>query len=197
MAATALEIVSLAEIKQHLRLRESNTGQDVLLTDLINGAVDAVERETGLTLVDKSAHTECFIPDYADTSVTLFADGVRMRDSEGAATDTVSTTVKYTDAQHVRASAECALTRLGVRRAIIHPPEDNGGVWPIRAEENGEETELSVVLELDGPTDIPPSLKNAVILVARFIYDHGASVNIPERGAIATLLGQHRREVYA
>lgn len=155
----AAEPVTLAQVKAHLRI--SDSGEDELLAELVRGAREEVERSTGLALIDQSwrlvldrlpRHATVTLPRHpvrAVTSVTVYG------------TDGEATLVPGSDYQ---------LDPLS-RPARLHfekPPTATQRM-------NGIEVDFSAGFGEAG-TDVPDTLKRALILLVAHWYEFRAQV---------------------
>lgn len=180
---TAATIIPASEFKAHHLVPADDTARDSVFVSLIEASLAQVENETGRTLTDKTV-TETFTPDYKDTAVMLFHEGIAVADAVDAS---------YVDEDGEAQTVSCDLTRVGDMRAHIYPAT---GEWPdTYCDELGNRTPFTVALTLTGPdaANIPAPLKNAAILIARFLDDGGALAEIPRHGAVQVLLAPYRR----
>jgi uncharacterized phiE125 gp8 family phage protein len=156
--APAVEPVTLAEAKAHLRL--DHASEDELLTGLIRAAREEVERATGLALIDQNwrlvldawpvngAATIALHPVTAVTSVTAYGTGgeASLVDAATYQVDTVS------------------------RPARIHFDE----VPKVLRAMNGIEIDFSAGFGEAG-TDVPDLLRRAVLLLVAHWYEFRTS----------------------
>ena len=160
MAASALDILSLAELKAELRIAAEESEHDSLLIGHIGAAVAFVGRFLRAPLVDSIERHRCTTPG-TDRPLAIRADHVQ----------SLSAIRYWPDGTALREEpSTIAVADLGRREQVgkwycIYPPADG---WP--------EAETGSMLEVDLTRSIlltprTVALRQAVILCARALYD--------------------------
>ena len=158
MATNALDIVSLATMKDELRIPVAETSHDVLLTGQIAGAVSFVSRYLRSPLLDRSEVFGCSRPSYSGTPIILPTVGVR----------SVGSIRYWTTDGSLREAPDgtIAVDTLGrlveYSGFVIYPPADG---WPLVL----DNSHIEIVVTRG--IDTPPALRSAVVLCVRQLYD--------------------------
>jgi uncharacterized phiE125 gp8 family phage protein len=164
--APAVEPVTLAEVKAHLRLDQAS--EDALITTLIKTAREIVEREAGVALIDQGfrltldcvpANGLIAVPVHPVTSVSA----VNVFDSGGSMTP-------------------FALANLVVD-GFAHPPRILFQTPPM-----GGRGIAAIAIDFDAgfgttATDVPDMLKRAALLLAGHLYEFRAAMGGGDRVA--------------
>ena len=158
MAATALDIVSLATMKSELRIPAAEPDHDVLLTGQIAAAVSFVSRFLRVPLVDLAVTFRCSRPSYAAAPIVLSSAGVR----------SVSSVKYWTAAGSLREEPNGSIAVGTLGRMVeycgfaIYPP---AGGWPLVLDNS------LIEIGVTRGQDTPEALRAAVILCVRQFYD--------------------------
>ena len=158
MAANALDIVSLATMKDELRIPAAEVSHDVLLTGQIAAAVSFVSRPLRVPLLDRAEGFRCSRPSYAATPIILPTDGVR----------SVSSVKYWTAAGSLREAPDGTIVVGTLGRLVeycgfvIYPPASG---WPLVL----DNSHIEIVVTRG--MDTPPALRSAVVLCVRQFYD--------------------------
>ena len=158
MAADALDIVSLAAMKDELRIPAAETAHDTLLTSHIANAVSFVSRPLRVPLLDRAEGFRCSRPADSDTPIVLPTDGVR---SVGS--------VRYWPVDGSLREAPGGTIDVGTLGRLVagsgfevYPPADG---WPLVL----DNSHIEIVVTRG--QDTPEALRSAVILCVRQFYD--------------------------
>ena len=158
MASNELDIVSLATMKDELRIPAAEVSHDGLLTGQIAAAVSFVSRHLRVPLLDRTEDFRCSRPSYAATPIILPTVGVRSVNS-----------VKYwtpTGSLREDPGGTIAVATLGrlvnYCGFVIYPPADG---WPLVL----DNSHIEIVVTRG--MDTPPALRSAVVLCVRQFYD--------------------------
>ena len=158
MATNALDIVSLATMKDELRIPATEVDHDVLLTGQIAAAVSFVSRFLRVPLVDLAVTFRCSRPSYAAAPIVLSSAGVR----------SISSVKYWTAAGSLREEPNGSIAVGTLGRLVeycgfvIYPPAAG---WPLVLD--GSVIEIGVTRG----QDTPEALRAAVILCVRQFYD--------------------------
>ena len=158
MATNALDIVSLATMKDELRIPATEVDHDVLLTGQIAAAVSFVSRFLRVPLVDLAVTFRCSRPSYAAAPIVLSSAGVR----------SISSVKYWTAAGSLREepNGSIAVGTLGRQVEycgyVIYPP---AGGWPLVLDNS------LIEIGVTRGQDTPEALRAAVILCVRQFYD--------------------------
>ena len=159
MSATALEIISLERMKEELRIDQTESSQDDMITAHIKSAVSFVSKEIGLPLVDVS---EIFyaIPDGPQSPIGIpTAKRAAVKELEQ---------IRYYD-QDGDFSAEPNQTVSGsflfFQTMLLNPPSTG---WPEIKPRSSFEIKIKRGVNI---TDSNKALEVACVLVARALYD--------------------------
>ena len=158
MATNALDIVSLATMKDELRIPATEVDHDVLLTGQIAAAVSFVSRFLRVPLVDLAVTFRCSRPSYAAAPIVLSSAGVR----------SISSVKYWTAAGSLREepNGSIAVGTLGRQVEycgyVIYPP---AGGWPLVLDNS------LIEIGVTRGQDAPEALRAAVILCVRQFYD--------------------------
>ncbi len=164
MPASALEIITLAQLKDELRIPQDETDQDTMLTRQIESAVTYVATRTALPLVDTN-ETVRGVPLGSDCPICL---GVQRGALEVLEFKYWETTQNY-GATPMGDVAVADLGRLELREgsyAWLYPPATD---WPDALD--GSHFRVKIKRGLD---TVPPNLAQAAVLQARILYNGGA-----------------------
>ena len=181
MAATALEVLSLDELKAELRIEDDDTSHDALLTGIISAGVSFVSRFLRAPLVDTAETHRCTRPG-DDRPLAIRADAVQ----------SMAAVRYWSDGTALREAPDgtIAVADLGRRVQVaryfcIYPPADG---WPLVETESMLEVDLTRSITLTART---VALKQAVILACRAFYD--AEPMIKPTAAMYALIFPWRR----
>ena len=158
MAATATDVLSLADAKQELKVIDTNQF-DAKITNQIAAAVSFVERQLGRPLIDAETIVDCWRPGDTDPLCVRMHDVDRVVDVEYWSTDS-SLREDPDDGVTV-----ADLGRIDTRpdQTIIYPP---AGGWPEIL--SGSWLRVSMVRAFD--TERHPSVRQAVVVALRMFY---------------------------
>ena len=181
VAATALEVLPLADLKAELRIEAGDSTHDALLTGQIGAAVSFVGRFTRAPLLNQTETHRCPRPG-ADQPIGLATDHVQ-----------AVAPIRYWSAgtdRRLVPDGSIALTDLGRRvqvgpRFCIWPP---AGGWPEVEDGSVLEVDLTRALEITPQTQ---TLRQAVILCCRTLYDQEPLIK--PTAAMYALIGPWRR----
>ena len=182
MAATALAVLSLAAAKAELRIAPDEHDHNDLILAQIRGAVSYVSRFLRAPLVDRAETHHC-APPGADRPLALLTDYVQ---STSAVRYWSAGTALREEPDGLISVADLGrLVQVG-RGYCVWPPEDG---WP--------EVETGSMLEIDLTRSIPitaqtQSLRDAVVVVMRHLYNAEGELNMP-RSTIQALIAPWRR----
>ena len=165
----ALDIVSLDTIKAELRLggdtlvtRKRFRDHDALLAGHIEAAVDFTAAQSGLPLLDRREVYAVAQPAMNDTPLIIEAMHVRRVDS--VAYWTPSAPLRSSpDGEILTAALGRLVAAKGARSHAVWPPAGN---WP--AMRAGAPVEVTAT---HGVARVPPTLKSAIIVCVRQLYD--------------------------
>ena len=158
MATDALDIVSLATMKDELRIPLAETSHDLLLSGQIAASVSFVSRFLRVPLLDRAVTFRCSRPSSAPTPLILSTDGVR----------SISSVKYWTAAGSLREAPDgtIAVGTLGRQVEycgyVIYPP---AGGWPLVLDNS------LIEIGVTRGQDTPEALRAAVVLCVRQIYD--------------------------
>ena len=188
MVTKAVEVVSVADIKAELRITDYN-GHDSLLSNQIAAAVSFVSRSTTRTILEETRKVQCLLPlTLTPIRLRLFdiisVEAFKYWSADGALRDDTDGTLEVDD-----------LGRRGyldptapVPRYEIWPPADG---WPEALP--ASRAQITLKFGIDDAADIPPSLRQAVILGVRQLYDGYREIRPTE--AFYALIAPWRRFV--
>ena len=158
MATDALDIVSLATMKDELRIPLAETSHDLLLSGQIAASVSFVSRFLRVPLLDRAVTFRCSRPSYAPAPLILSTDGVR----------SISSVKYWTLAGSLREAPNgtIAVGTLGRQVEycgfVIYPPAAG---WPMVLDNS------LIEIGVTRGQDTPEALRAAVILCVRQFYD--------------------------
>lgn len=177
------EVLSLEMARAELRLPPGETGHDTLLTTQIEQAVAWVSAEISAPILDRVETVRAPLPAAADRPVSVPTSVVRR----------VTAIAAWSPAAALRAAPDLAITGWGRLEPSPSLPRDAAWIWPPAAgwpaTAAGSCFEVTVVRGLAAALD--PSLRAAVILALRQLYDGAAEIR--PTAAVYALLAPHRR----
>ena len=158
MASNELDIVSLATMKDELRIPAAEVSHDVLLTGQIASAVSFVSRHLRVPLLDRAEVFSCSRP----------SDSGNVAPRAGARIETVGSIRYWLPDGSLREApgGTIAVGTLGrlveYSGFVIYPPADG---WPVVL----DNSHIEIVVTRG--MDTPPALRSAVVLCVRQFYD--------------------------
>lgn len=179
---SAAEVLSLETARAELRLPPGETGHDTLLETQIAQAVAWVSAEISAPILDRVETVRAAPPAAADRPVSVPASAVRR----------VTAVAGWSPAAALRAAPDLAITGWGRVEPSPASPRDAVWLWPPAggwpATAAGSCFEVTVVR---GQAEIDPSIRAAVVLALRQLYDGAAEIR--PTAAVYALLAPHRR----
>jgi uncharacterized phiE125 gp8 family phage protein len=172
------EPISTAEAKLHLRVDSS--ADDTLIADKIAAAREWVEDYTGLVLTRREVTEQ----------IGQFAAPTKLRAWPIDAAEPVS--IVYRDVHGVEQTITDATVRAATRPGVIYPAP--AARWPSASTISGA-IDVSFMAGFADPADIPPTVKQAMLLMLTAFYDgrEGELFEVAEAAAKRLCRRQKRR----
>lgn len=186
-AAPATTPVSLADAKAHLRVEQSETHEDALITALVAAATDRLDGWYGVL-------GRCLITQTWRFDFPSFPGGNCLRLPMGRAQSVVVTYRDADGAEQTLPALEYSLIADAVGPAIVLK---GGEVWPATAA-RPDAVSVSGVLGYGNAVDIPAPIKAAILLMVGDLYRFtetataGAVNEVPMSMTVDALIAPYR-----